>query len=228
MRFSALVLLIGLAARAQAAEHRLPVQDFDRVRIVGAYSVELRQGPITALIIDATPDALDATSALVMSGQLTVQQRHAAWGNSASARLPSKLIITTPHLRRLAVDGSADVHVMSRSESALSVVLVGSGSVAVSDVQATTLDLALSGSGRVTATGQSDTGHIAAEGSGAVDAAGLQLNTVSILANGVVSVAAVAAREAKITSRGAGNVTVSGNPACTVDHQGPGDVVCGR
>ena len=90
------------------------------------------------------------------------------------------------------------------------------------------LNLGLVGGGTLALGGTAKSVRATISGSGDLDAAGLRSEDAEISADTSGRIALTVRRSAKVTTTGAGEVTIGGTPACTVANRGVGIVRCGK
>lgn len=228
MRLTAL-LALAAATPSFAAERSVSVTDFDRLRVEGAFTVEVRSGPMTSARINGTQAAIEATSVAVVSRQLVVRRNRQAWGGyPGQVPAAAALVITTPQLANVWVSGPAKVIVARLKGLRVGASLEGAGALTVASIEADRTELGTLGSGTLTVAGKTGNLTVAARGSGIFDASALKAQDVKLTSESAGDVTVSATRAADVTMTGTGSVTVLGTPACTVKNTGAGTVVCGR
>jgi Putative auto-transporter adhesin, head GIN domain len=230
MRFAIFALLVATAASgAQAAERRLSVTDFDRVRVVGAAQVDIQKGRAVSAFADGSPEALDDLVVEVVDRELIVQPRArvaSTWSGNGGP--PARVRVTVPRLTSVRVSGSANVTVAEMSAASIAMAVTGTGRLNVKSAFADRATLGLTGSGTLVVSGKVKSLLAGTRGSGRVDAAGLTADDLTLTAATSGELALTATRSASVTSTGSGAVTILGEPACTVSNTGSGAVLCGR
>jgi hypothetical protein len=109
----------------------------------------------------------------------------------------------------------------------VAVVVEGSGSLSVTNVQADRMDIGVVGTGTVTLAGKARNAIVTGRGAGSVKGSALSVADLAVTWESAGDATLAAVRTAKVTSTGTGNVLVSGKPACTVSNGGNGQVTCG-
>jgi hypothetical protein len=229
MRQSVAALATALAATPlMAAERNVPVTDFDRLRVEGAFAVEVRRGAATSARIVGSQAAIEAASVTVNGRQLVVRHATQRWGGYPGQVPPAATIrITVPRLSALWVTGPATVDVARLEGLRASVSLEGSGRLTVAAVAADRLDVATLGAGALTLGGTAAQLTLVARGSGPLDLAALAVRDAKVTSESAGEVTLAVARAVEIAMTGSGSVTVVGKPACTVRNTGAGSVRCG-
>jgi hypothetical protein len=104
----------------------------------------------------------------------------------------------------------------------------GSGRIGIGSVDADWLTLGLLGAGKLIVAGKAKTVKATITGAGELDGAGLTAEDAEIIADTSGAIGLGVRRAVKIAASGAGDVTIGGMPACTVDNEGAGSVSCGK
>jgi hypothetical protein len=223
------LLVTALASEADAAERRLSVTDFDRVRVIGATQVNIAKGRAVSAFASGSPEALDDLVVEVIDRELIVQPRArvaSTWSGNGGA--PARVRVTVPRLTAVRVSGTASVSVAELSAASIAMSVTGAGRLDVKSAIADRATLGLTGSGTLTANGKVKSLLAGIKGSGRVEAAALVADDLTVTAATSGELALTANRSATVTSSGSGMVTISGSPACTVSNTGSGEVRCGR
>ena len=223
------LLVPTLAGEAIAAERRLSVTDFDRVRVIGSTQVDIVKGRAVSAFASGSAEALDDLVVEVIDRELIVQPRArvaSTW--SGNGGQPARVRVTVPRLTSVRVSGSASVTVAELIAGSIAMAVTGAGRLDVKSAIADRATLALTGSGTLVASGKVKSLLAGIKGSGQVEAATLVADDLTVTAATSGELALTANRSASVTSSGSGTVTISGSPACTVSNSGSGEVRCGR
>lgn len=225
-----LLTALAFAAPAAAAERTYPITDFDRIRIEGPFRVTLATGKSTAARATGDPRALDAVTVEVQGRTLRIRPNRSAWGGypGAAGPGPVALTLTTRDLRGVQIDGSGSLTIDKVQGLAFDAALSGNGKLAIAAVRADTLRLGLTGGGTLALAGQAKSLKARISGAGSLDAASLTADDAEIAADTSGSIALAATRAVKLTASGAGDVTITGKAACTVERLGASIVRCGK
>lgn len=222
------LLAVSMTGGAQAAERRLSVTDFDRVRVIGSANVDIGKGVATSAFASGAPEALDDLVVEVIDRELIVQPRArvaSTWSGNGSP--PARVRVTVPRLTAVRLSGSASVTVAELSAPSIAMAVTGSGRLIVKSAIADRATLGLTGSGIVIASGKIKSLTAATRGSGRVDAAALTADDLTLTAATSGDLSLTANRSASVTSSGSGSLVILGEPACTVTNTGSGEVRCG-
>jgi hypothetical protein len=227
MKFMLLAALC-VASPVFAAERSLSVTDFDRLRVEGGFTVEVRTGTATSAKVIGTPAAIDVTSVEVQGRQLNIRRNRSSWGGYPGEVPPAATIrITVPLLAYVWVTGPARVSVERLKGQRAAASLEGSGSLTIANVTADRMELGTFGSGTLMVAGTVGTLTAVARGGGNFDAAKLVAADAKLTSESAGAVTLSVKRAVNVTMTGPGTVTVLGKPACTVKNTGSGTVNCG-
>lgn len=223
-----LAVLAASSGQAQTATRNFTVTGFNKIRVEGAYNVEVRTGRGPSAQATGDARALDQLSVQVQGTTLVIKTDHSNWtgwpGEQAGG---ASLIVTTPVLSSVALNGSGDISISRMAAARVDIAIAGSGDVAVTSIATDRLRLDVMGSGKAALAGEAATGLVTVQGAGGVEAAGLKIADVDVTVAGSGDVALSAKRSAKVKASGSGNVVIGGKIACAVSSVGAGQVSCG-
>jgi hypothetical protein len=191
----------GVAAREQRT-----VGTVNGLDVNGSFVVDVRVGPATSLVVEADSNLLPLIRTEVRGDTLNIYAER-----SYRSRNPVHVIYTVPRLSDLRQNGS--------------------GRVSVQDLGGVPLTLRRNGSGAVVLGGQVASLDIESNGSGSVDAAGLQSASarLSLTGSGRVEVGQVRGDYAIVNLNGSGQLHVSGVVrSLTARANGSGQLDLGR
>jgi hypothetical protein len=161
---------------------------FTSLELAGATDVTIHLGTAQHVTVRADSNLLANVTTQVRGGGLVVDTV-----GSFRTTNPMSVDVTVPSL-----DG---------------VTLSGTGNVAVYDVHAATFAVALSGSGRVTASGSVDRLGVTVAGAGDASLTGIAASDVGALVTGTGTIEVDASRTLAARISGAGTIFYSGSPA---------------
>lgn len=232
MKTAALIatLLVGVALSppAHAAQRTYSVTDFDRIRVTGPFKVEVTTDRLTAIRGTGAAEALNRVRLDVQGRTLFVRLDRSNVGGSDFKGPPATIAIRAPALREASLSGSGTLSLSGMKGLRVGVVVEGSGILTARNVDADRLDVGVIGTGSIALSGKSHVTSVTGRGEGAVKAAELAVDDLTVTWESAGDGAFAATRTAKVTSIGTGNVSVAGKPACTVTNGGNGQVSCGR
>ncbi|MFN0245213.1 MAG: head GIN domain-containing protein [Planctomycetota bacterium] len=176
------------------------VADFKRIQIACSADLSVRIGSPTAVTVSGDDNIVPHLQTEVQNGVLVIKMEEGGYRHRRGLRVTA----TVPALEGVSVSGSSDVD--------------------VSGVSGRSLDLAVAGSGDITASGEVDALSVSVSGSGDLRLFGLKARqaTVQIAGSGDVTVHAVEALSAAVS--GSGDVRYRGEPTVTKSVAGSGSV----
>jgi hypothetical protein len=228
MKYPALLLAL-VATPAFANQKSVTITNFDRVRIEGAFNVEIVTGQGPSARISGSEQAIERTTIQNQGTMLIVKTSPGAWGGWPGENVgPATIRLTTADLRTAGSSGASSVKIDHMRGASVVVAQDGSGLLTVGSIEADTLDIGMAGAGNLTVAGKGAETHIAVRGAGVLDATALAVSDLRLTSDGSAVVKVAAKRSANIVAIGTGSVTVIGKPACTVVNKGSGSVRCGH
>lgn len=224
---AALPLLVP--APVFAAEKRYAISDFDRVQVFGPFNVVIQSGRATSVTATGDTQALDIVSVTSSGGTLTIQTLTRARSSWKEEPHPAaKILVVLPQLKGVRLLGSGTVAVTELRGIATDITLNGSGLLSVAKLTSDAADVYLSGSGRISLGGSAKNISMKVSGSGDIDASMLSASDLKIESATSGRVTAKAFRTADIKQTGPGEVRVAGSPSCLVENVGAGTIDCGH
>lgn len=229
IRILPLFFVTFLAMPAAAAERRYTVTDFDRIQVDGPFRVTLTTGKGASAIASGDPQALERVSVEVQARVLKIRPNRSGWGGYPSHDAgPVSLTVTTPALRAATLIGSGQLAIDNAKAMKFDTALSGSGRIEIRTLEADNAYLGLVGGGTLTLGGRAKTVRATISGSGNLEAADLISEDAEISAETSGNISLAVGRAARINSSGAGDIVITGTPACTVANRGAGTVTCGK
>ncbi|MGJ8536090.1 MAG: GIN domain-containing protein [Parasphingopyxis sp.] len=224
------VAALSLAIPAAAERRGYSVTGFTRIQVHGPFVVRLTTGSGSSAYAEGDNRAINEISVQVMGNTLRVRRNLSTnWGGYPGERETQSAILylTTHELEQATVIGTGDLEIDRMAGGRLLVSLGGNGRLAIGEIEADHVALAVTGAGVMEVGGHAETGRVTVEGPGTVSASGLVIENLTVNLNGPGSIEVAAEREAEVTSVGNGVVTVLGDAACTDRSIGSGNVSCG-
>jgi len=223
-----LAALLAASAPAAAAERRYSVTDFDRVVVEGPYIVSLATGASSAATATGGQAALDRMMIDVSGRTLRIRRSRTYWGgNPGALEGPPVVVLTTRTLRGARLIGPASLEVSGAEGLRVDFSVEGSGRLRATRLDADTLSLGLAGSGRLEIAGTAETVNADIQGTGDLEASGLQSSNAVITTTTTGTIALAVERSVTVTALGLGTVAISGRPACTLRGPNTDLVRCG-
>lgn len=226
--FWAAAFLLTVSVPAGAAERTYSITDFERIRVVGPFKVDIIADRVTTARASGSPDALDKVRLDVQGRTLFVRLNQSNFGASDKSGSPATITIRSPALREAALAGPGTLTLTGMKGLRVVLTVEGSGRLVATGVQADRLDVGVIGTGTLDMTGTARTASFTGRGAASVKADALVAEDLTVNWESAGDGAFAARRAAKVTSIGTGNVAVSGKAACTVTNGGNGQVSCGQ
>lgn len=226
---ASLALTLPLASAATAADKRVMVTSFDRVRVEGPFQVTVATGRGAGATMTGDARQLDRTEVRVDGTTLVVRPvADSSRRIAPSAVGPVTVVLTTPGLRAATVWGGGALTVVGRGRlPRLDLSVAGAGSIGWTGADADAATVTVLGNGQVTLAGRATRARVSVNGAGKVDAGALQADELTVRVDGPGEVAARARYTATVTNTGLGRVGVAGSPKCIVNSPAGGPVSCG-
>jgi hypothetical protein len=223
------LILTASASSALAAERGYSVTDFDRIDVTGSYVVIVETGKSPSVRASGSSEGIERLSVQTIGKTLKIKPNAGGWGGwpGAKAAAPS-IRVTVPNLRDAQISGSGSLSISKMRAQVVKLGLAGSGQLSVAQLETDRLFASMVGSGTMTLTGKAAIGRLSTEGSGTLNGKALKVDNLDLISNSAGPSHFVGGKTAKVTSTGAGEIEVSGTPACTVNATGSGLVSCGR
>jgi hypothetical protein len=166
------------------------VPAFDKIRLEGAFTTEIRSGAHVAHVsVSGTPTDVNRVETEVRDGSLVVRLRDGGNWFGGSPRLAIEL----PTLRGFATSGAGSTH--------------------IGGVDSRSLDLADDGAARIVVAGRAERATIALNGAGMIDTTAVDAGDVSVVNDGVGSVRVRASGVLTMTVNGVGEILYAGKPS---------------
>ena len=217
------------ATSADAAERRYSITSFDRIQVDGPYQVTVVTGRSNSAVATGSSQALDTVSVEVQSRVLRIRPNKSSWRSKSTGNEgPVSIAVSAHELRAATVAGSASLSIDAAKAMKFDLTLGGSGRIAVGKIEADTLNLGLLGSGKIAIGGKAKNVLATIRGGGDLDAEKLTAEDAQISSDTAGDIKVAVRRSAKVTSTGAGDTTIIGSPACTLDVRGAGRVHCAK
>lgn len=237
-RALSLVLLAALSAAAlsavalpaRAAQRTIGIGSVDRLRVDGAFEVRVAGGASPAVRLEGEREAIDAVDVRQEGGTLIVRRGVNGWGErprgSAGAASPVTVFVGTPALAAVTSVAGARVTVAGMRADRIDLAVTGSGAIAATGIAAADVNATVIGAGTIAAAGRAARTRLVASGPGGIDAAGLEAGDAVVRLEGVGQVRARARYTAQVSNVGLGSVEIAGPAKCIVRGTGAGPIRC--
>lgn len=230
MRLPLLALFaLGLANPAAAAPRGYTITSFDKIRVTGPFTVNLRTGLAPSARAEGGARALDQVRVEVQGRTLIVSSDRNSWGGWGGENVgPVVLDVTTPAIAGAILTGSGKLNIDRAKAPRFDLSVTGSGTISIGALAAEKLWMTITGSGQAAIAGQVAQARALVQGSGGIAGAKLVVADLDLSTSGSGDISLAATRAAKVNASGSGNVVITGPAACLVHATGSGDVRCGR
>lgn len=219
----ALALTPQVAAPPMQVERRLMLTGFDRVRVDGPFTVEVRAGPGPNRVV-GDPRSINAVQVRVDGRTLVVSAERDDRGRPIAASSPV-VELSNDRLAAVAADGAGTIRIDRMAGPRVDIALSGDGTVTIGTVEAEVVNAMLIGSGKLTLSGRGRQGRFAVNGPGSIYAAALTIDTLQVRSEGAGHSRYRARYTADVSAEGSGSVTVEGSPRC--QQRGTATIRCG-
>ncbi|MCT8000963.1 DUF2807 domain-containing protein [Sphingomonas sanguinis] len=224
-----LIAALAMPATAQAAERRIDLSSFDKLRVEGPFIVTLTTASSPHARMSGDAETLRQVEAQITGATLVVRRTgDRGAGRTGNMRGPITLTIAAPPLSAITVIGGAQVTAQAMRGPQMSLAVNGAGDVRIDRADGEQLAATLLGSGRLAiGGGRVGKARLTASGPATIMADGLEAGDLLVVLDGPGEVDARARYTATIGNNGLGRVTVAGMPKCRMTGTGGGPVRCG-
>lgn len=229
-RFALFAALAALfASPAWAAERRVQIGSFERLRVEGPFEVRVTTGRSPGGGIVADPHVIERIEVRVDGTTLVVRMGSDGWGERPRVAVDAPPVITlsTPSLAAATVFAGGKVTVTRMKGTRLDLAVSGAGQIALEQADAEQVNATLIGTGSITLGGRTSRARLLSNGPGTIDAGDLQADQLVVNLDGSGETRAQARYTAQVTNTGLGRVIIAGNAKCTVKAAAGGPVSCG-
>jgi hypothetical protein len=217
---------LPVAAATPATQRNISVNSFDRIRIDGPYRVDLRTNVAPYARATGTPVSLDDVSIKVEGRTLIVRSGGGGWGGyPGEGRGPVTIEVGTHDLSAAYINGAGALTVDRVKGLGFEMSIQGSGIATVGEVDVDQMKIGVSGAGTIRMAGRVGKLSTNVRGTSTFEGDRLLVKDAVIGAEGPSTVRAQVTNSAKVDANGLASVTLTGEPACTVNAKGSAIVV---
>ncbi len=196
------------------------VAEFNGIRSVGSFNVELRHDSIERVEIDAESNLLNHIETTVANNILTISPESGV--NLKPSKL-LKIVVYSPDFKIVNITGSSAVQVEELKSPGKDIVIQISGSGSFTGAAyAPEIYVNVSGSGSVTLGGEAEYSEFNLSGSGKIDALNCPINEVRAQLSGSGKIDVFALDILDVTISGSGVVRYKGDPIINSNISGSG------
>lgn len=202
-----------------ALEKRTDLESFQSLEVDLPANVLVVIADSSFCTIKAQENIQNLIALTVSKGKLRLNSKKAF-----SSKAPIAIVVHTPLLHTISINGSADVRVEgSLKDKKVELTVNGSGDIKTR-AEASELRSVINGSGDILLSGTADDHKIIMNGSGNVVCNALQSNSAKIRINGSGNADVNVGTKLDVVLIGSGNVRYTGNPAVKSEITGTGDI----
>ncbi len=165
----------GVPIEASAAERIFSISDFQRIRVIGPFRVDVIADRLTTVRGKGSNDALDRVRLDVQGQTLFVRLDRTNFGGAEDKGPPAVITIRAPALREASLAGNGALSLTGMKGLRVGVVVEGSGSLSATNVQADRMDIGVVGTGTVTLSGKARNAIVTGRGAGSVKGSALSV-----------------------------------------------------
>ncbi|MBC7890130.1 MAG: DUF2807 domain-containing protein [Ferruginibacter sp.] len=195
--------------------------DFTGISVGGAFTVEIKTGPVTAVEVESDDNVIRFIETTVSGNTLKIRTKNGAGFNYAHF----KVYITAPEIKSIHTSGAANVKVNGalKSEGKISFDVSGAGDITAS-VDAPEISAELSGAGTIDLSGRTRNYEAEVSGSGNLKSGNLQSENTDVQVSGAGTARVHASVKLKANASGAGNIYYKGGANVQQKTSGAGNV----
>jgi hypothetical protein len=194
----------------------------ERIKLRGSYDVEITQGPVVSVKVEADDNILPYIFTSEEDGFLLIKSKDRV---NFSTENPIKIYITTNKLEQVQLSGSGNIIGKTKFTGGdkLTLKISGSGSMDL-EVNTPSVDGDISGSGSMTLRGETRDEKVHISGVGDFNADELKSETAVVKIAGSGNVKVFADTKLDVNIAGVGSVYYKGNPTIKQHVAGSGEV----
>ena len=200
------------------------VGDFDKISLSISADLYLTQGSKNEVIIEADEDVLEKIETEVNGGTLNIKFER--WYNYRGAK-NIKIYVTVKEINKLILAGSGDIVSKSpiKTEN-LDLVITGSGTISIDDLNTKRVDAMISGSGDIRVGGKTKANELDATvtGSGDIIASNMEFEEADLTITGSGTIKALVTERLDANITGSGTIYYKGKPVIDANITGSGKI----
>jgi hypothetical protein len=200
------------------------VKNFDQISVRFPAEVIIQQGDKESLSIETDDNLLPQLSTKVSSGTLVIENTERNRTRRVRPSDSVKIVITVTSLKEIEFSTAGTLTVNGLQADELSIDISGAAEAKLVELQVQQLDISLSGTGSITASGTVDEVEIHISGLGEFAGKDLASQNADIEISGAGSATLRVEKELAVVVSGAGSVNYYGNPSVTKQISGAGTV----
>lgn len=195
--------------------------NFKAISVGGSFEVELKNGPVTEVKVEADDNIIKYVDIHVSGNNLKIETK--GINNLNQAHL--KVYITSPEINQIKSSGAATVNIKNVLKNEDKIDLDASGAANINgEVDAPQINTEASGAANIEITGRTKTYKVNATGSGTVKSSGLMSETTNAHASGAGTVYVYSSVSLDADASGAGTVHYKGGGSLSQKVSGAGSI----
>jgi hypothetical protein len=224
-----LAVTMFYAQNARAAERTFLMGSFDDIIVIGDMQVNLTTGKAPSAKASGDAKMLDALR-IERTGMTLKIRMQQVLNNDKNVQATGPFIvnITNRHVRNIALRGNAVIKINAISEQARAQIGIdGGGTIEVGRLNADTLNIDLSGSGKIAVLGgKVRLARVVVKGNGTYQASALSSRTLNLTHDGNANSSASVEEKADIINTGSGSIKIAGKGLCFISKAGAASITC--
>jgi hypothetical protein len=194
----------------------------ENIKLAGSYDVEITQGPVTSVKVEADENIIPYIITREEGGYLVIKSRDNV---SFSSEHDIKIYITTNKLEKLHLAGSGNIIGKNKftGGNKLELKIAGSGDIKM-EVNTPDIEADIAGSGSMTLSGETKDERIKISGVGDFNADQLKAESANVKIAGSGNVKVFADMNLDVSIAGVGSVYYKGSPSIKQHIAGSGEV----
>ena len=224
-----LVMSLTTPQMAHAEKRKLLVGSFQDITVYGDMQVNIVSGKPASASATGDRRILDLLRLERDSDHLIIRIQQPPYDDS-NIRVKEPLIISlsTQKIRNVSLSGNAKLLIGGIEREGISrIILDGGGSIDIGTIKTDQLDVAMTGTGRISiGKGSARESRLRIQGAGEYDAKNMQVRKFQLQQDGNADVAVRVEENATISNVGSGSITVYGNAECFIRKAGSAIITC--
>ncbi len=195
--------------------------DFKGISAGGAFEVEVKNGPVTEVVVEADDNIIGLIETEVDGDELKIRTKDGVHFNDAHF----KVFVTAPEINSVKSSGASDIKIIDKVKSNGKVSFDVSGAGKISGaVDAPEVDAEISGAGKIELSGNTRDYKAEISGSGELSTENLKSENTDVSVSGAGTARVHASVTLKAHASGAGNVYHRGGARVEQHSSGAGNV----
>ena len=228
IRAAFLLASLFLTPPALAAERKVYIGSFDRIRVQGPFEVRVVQGSPSATV-SGDARVIEQVDLAVNGSTLTIRNGIGKWQERPRGTATQPIVVTlaTRTVSNAMVMGAGQLHLARMAAPRVDLSVTGAGTIQAEGIEADEANATIIGGGAMMLSGKAARVRLLANGPATIDAGALVAGDLTVRVDGPGAVKANARFSASVNNIGLGQVSVAGRPKCVVKSDVGGPVVCG-